>query len=81
MVQEENREEKDNCHVENSLLTKIEGSRGTRRLFGGFCNQRLKIAIGFFLDLIVDLFVHCLFFASTLEILLCGMEGRVDQNV
>ena len=42
MVLEENREGKDDCYMENSLLSEIEGNRGTKRFFNVVGGKRLE---------------------------------------
>ena len=69
MVQEKNRQGNDGFNMENSLLSEIEGSKGTKRSSEAVGHQRLQIAIGFFQGYNLDLFVHCLIFALALEIL------------
>ena len=52
------RVERDRCHMENSLLSEIGGSRGARRLSEIVGNERLRILLDSFCSLFFIHLVH-----------------------
>ena len=72
------RVEGDRRHVENSPLSEIGGRRGAKEPFGNVGRKRLGIQLDSTNDLLFVCYVYCLFLASALSMLYCGMEKGVD---